>query len=287
MRFSIACLRGFGDLGPAVADVDAPETGAAVDQLAPLVVLDAHAPAALDDQRPVAHVGGDRGERMEQALPVHLLERVVRFLLEHSLPPLEPRDGAVGPPRAPEVNHRRAEVARGPEGPTGRPVKPSSTIGAFFRLPFCVLHGCPPRPRQPRQSPLTQNPRRKGSRLTPHRLPAWPSSEIRATTKVSRRSRSTGPGLERAPARRTLVESERAVRPLAVVALPPGLHDARGLGARAEPVLAQALVPKPANETRHERVLDRLARRDARASASSSLLNRAPDQSTQYFLYSP
>ena len=101
-------LRRFGDLGPAVADVDAPEAGAAVDQLAPLVVLDAHAPAALDDQRPIAHVGGDRGERVEQALPVHLLERVVGFLLEHSLPP-GARDGPVGP-----------SVGR-PKSITGRP----------------------------------------------------------------------------------------------------------------------------------------------------------------------
>ena len=111
-------LRRFGDLGPAITDVDAPETGAAVDQLAPLVVLDAHTPAALDDQRPVAHVGGDRGERMEQALPVHLLERVVRFLLEHSLPPLGRATA-----RSSRLPNPKSITGgpRWPEAPKGRP----------------------------------------------------------------------------------------------------------------------------------------------------------------------
>ena len=81
---------------------------------------------------------------MEQALPVHLLERVVRSLLEHSLPPLERRDGAVGPPARPEVNHSRAEVARAPKGrPAGRS---SSTIGAFFRCHFACCMAVLPVP---------------------------------------------------------------------------------------------------------------------------------------------
>jgi hypothetical protein len=119
-------LCGFGDFGAAVADVDAPETGAAVDQLAPLVILDAHAPAALDDQGAIAHVGGDRGERMEQALPVHLLERVVRFLLEHSLPPLERRDAR--------------PAVRAPESITGRPRWPEA--GRLTRGRDCLRVVC-------------------------------------------------------------------------------------------------------------------------------------------------
>jgi hypothetical protein len=49
------------------------------------------------------------------------------------------------------------------------------------------------------------------------------------------------------------------VRPLAVVVLTPGLDDPRRLGERAEPVLVQALIPEPADEALHKRVLDRLA----------------------------
>jgi hypothetical protein len=42
--------------------------------------------------------------------------------------------------------------------------------------------------------------------------------------------------------------AERAVRPLAVLVLPPSLDHPRGLGERAEPVLVQAFVPESADE---------------------------------------
>ena len=43
------------------------------------------------------------------------------------------------------------------------------------------------------------------------------------------------------------------MRPFAIVVLTPGLDHSRGLGEQAEPVLAQALVPEPADEALHER----------------------------------
>ena len=63
--------------GPAIADIDAPQPGAAVDQVMPAAVLEPHPGPAGDDRRPVLQMLGDRGRRMEQALPVHLFERVV------------------------------------------------------------------------------------------------------------------------------------------------------------------------------------------------------------------
>ena len=76
--------RRLSDLGPAVADVDAPEPGAAVDVLPAAAIHDPHPPALAHDQRPDLEVLGDRGVGMEQALPVHLLERIVGAILEHS-----------------------------------------------------------------------------------------------------------------------------------------------------------------------------------------------------------
>ena len=179
-------LRRFGDLGPAVADVDAPETGAAVDQLAPLVVLDAHTPAALDDQRPVAHVCGDRGERMEQALPVHLLERVVRFLLEHSLPPLGPAT-AVEPSGDARSQSQAGRGGQSPERPTRpMPVNPASTISAR-PIRTCSAAWRSLRPRQPRHCvvALTANPGRKlaaGQPLIGYRTRAFRDQAARTTT---------------------------------------------------------------------------------------------------------
>ena len=45
--------------------------------LAAAVITQAHALAAADDVRALLHVGGDRRDRMEQAVPVHILERIV------------------------------------------------------------------------------------------------------------------------------------------------------------------------------------------------------------------
>ena len=69
--------------GAAIADIDAPQPGAAIDQIVPAAVLEPHPRAAGDDRRPVFQMIGDRGRRMEQALPVHLLERVVLRVRRH------------------------------------------------------------------------------------------------------------------------------------------------------------------------------------------------------------
>src|ERR1700686_4234593 len=82
------CLgRGLRELSPAVADVDAPEAGAEVDEIAALLVPDARAAAIGDDKRPVLEVVGDRGRGVEQALLVHLLEGEVARQLSHCVSP--------------------------------------------------------------------------------------------------------------------------------------------------------------------------------------------------------
>ena len=73
--------------GAAVADIDAPQTGAAVDEVAPFAVLDPNPRAAGDDRRAVLQMVGDRGRRMEDALPVHLFERIVFLQIERHLSP--------------------------------------------------------------------------------------------------------------------------------------------------------------------------------------------------------
>jgi hypothetical protein len=66
-----------GDLLAPVADIDAPQPGAEIDQVAPVLVLDAHAVAVGINRRAVLQMVAHRGHGMEQALLVHLLERVV------------------------------------------------------------------------------------------------------------------------------------------------------------------------------------------------------------------
>src|SRR5215469_17995557 len=61
----------------AIADIDAPQAGAAVDQLPSALVPDPDAGTARDDRRTVLQVVGDRRRRMDQALAIHLLERVI------------------------------------------------------------------------------------------------------------------------------------------------------------------------------------------------------------------
>jgi len=69
--------RRLAQFGAAIADVDAPQPGAAVDQLAALAVAHPHARGTGDDRRAVLQMVGDRGRGMEDALPVHLLKRIV------------------------------------------------------------------------------------------------------------------------------------------------------------------------------------------------------------------
>src|SRR6516164_3704094 len=69
--------RRFAELGAAIADVDAPQPGAAIDQIPTPPVLYPDPGASGNDRRAVLQVIGDRGRRMEQALPVHLFERVI------------------------------------------------------------------------------------------------------------------------------------------------------------------------------------------------------------------
>src|SRR5258708_30067696 len=68
---------GLGDLRPAIADIDAPQTGAEIDQAAPVLILDPDAIAVGEDRRTVLEMVAHRGHRVEQALLVHLLERVI------------------------------------------------------------------------------------------------------------------------------------------------------------------------------------------------------------------
>ena len=81
---------GIDHLVTAPADIDAGEAGHGVDIFVALGIGHPHALAALDDVRPLLHVLADRGEGMEHALLVHLLERqVARELCGHgSSPPI-------------------------------------------------------------------------------------------------------------------------------------------------------------------------------------------------------
>jgi hypothetical protein len=65
--------RRFAKLGAAVADIDAPQPGAAIDQPVP----DPHPGAPGNYRRAVLEVIGDRGRRVDQALPIHFLERII------------------------------------------------------------------------------------------------------------------------------------------------------------------------------------------------------------------
>src|SRR5215470_5563429 len=60
---------GFAELGAAIPDIDAPQAGAAIDQVPPVPVPDPNPGAAGDDRRTVLQVIGYRGRRMQQALP--------------------------------------------------------------------------------------------------------------------------------------------------------------------------------------------------------------------------
>src|SRR5881227_3454518 len=55
------------NIGYGRADIDAPQPGAAIDQLPPVPVLDPDPGAAGDDRRAVLKVIGDRRRRMDQA----------------------------------------------------------------------------------------------------------------------------------------------------------------------------------------------------------------------------
>src|SRR5262249_22615063 len=69
--------RRVAELGSAIADIDAPQAGAAVDQLPSALVPDPDAGTARDDRRTVLQMVGDRRCRMDQALAIHLFEGVV------------------------------------------------------------------------------------------------------------------------------------------------------------------------------------------------------------------
>src|SRR6202008_2618143 len=72
------CLRRrLAKLGAAVANVDAPQPGAAINQLAALTVRDPDPGATSNYRRAVLEVIGDRGRRVDQALPIHFLERII------------------------------------------------------------------------------------------------------------------------------------------------------------------------------------------------------------------
>ena len=62
--------RRFGDLGPAVADVDAPQAGHALEIGSAVAVVDPHAVAALDDERPRLAKGLQVGVGMDQGFDV-------------------------------------------------------------------------------------------------------------------------------------------------------------------------------------------------------------------------
>ena len=76
-----------GHLGPAVSDVDAPESGAAIDNVFALLVLDAHAATVGKYHRPLLEVIGDRGVGVEQALAVDVLERKISGSIFHGAAP--------------------------------------------------------------------------------------------------------------------------------------------------------------------------------------------------------
>jgi hypothetical protein len=69
--------RRFAKLGAAVADIDAPQPGAAIDQFPAVPVLDPDPGAPGNYRRAVLEVIGDRGRRVDQALPIHFLERII------------------------------------------------------------------------------------------------------------------------------------------------------------------------------------------------------------------
>jgi hypothetical protein len=69
------CLRRrFAELGAAEADVDAPQSSTAIDQLPAVPIPNAHPRAPGNDCRAVLEVIGDRGRRVDQALPIHFLK---------------------------------------------------------------------------------------------------------------------------------------------------------------------------------------------------------------------
>src|SRR5580693_7416132 len=84
--------RRLAKLGAAVADVDAPQPGAAIDQFPAVPVPDPDPGATSNYRRAVLEVIGDRGRRVDQALPIHFLERIILCGVQHnSLLPSRPR----------------------------------------------------------------------------------------------------------------------------------------------------------------------------------------------------
>src|ERR1700730_1482611 len=69
--------RGLAELGAPIADIDAPQPGAAIDQLPPVPVPQPDPGAPSDDRRAVLQVICDRCRRVDQALPIHFLERII------------------------------------------------------------------------------------------------------------------------------------------------------------------------------------------------------------------
>ena len=78
-------LGGLGHLLAAVPNVDAPQAGAAVDQLSALVVLHAHAARLGQDVWALLEVIDDGGVRMEHGLAIDVLERIVAGRLVHAV----------------------------------------------------------------------------------------------------------------------------------------------------------------------------------------------------------
>src|SRR5580658_8024162 len=67
----------FGNLLPSISDVHTPEPAGAVDQFPTTAIAQPHAAATLHDIWTLVHVGRYRRQRMEDAVPVHVLEAEV------------------------------------------------------------------------------------------------------------------------------------------------------------------------------------------------------------------
>src|SRR5438445_11100864 len=76
--------RRFAEFGAAETDVDAPQSGAAIDQLPTVPILDPDPGTPGDYRRAVFEVIGDRGCRVDQALPIHFLERIILCGVQHN-----------------------------------------------------------------------------------------------------------------------------------------------------------------------------------------------------------
>lgn len=115
--------RRLGDLRPTVADVDAPEAGAAVDVILAPMVADPHALALPDDGRALREMLDDRGVGMEQARLVHPLERPVGRRLEDGNLPQRARLGPVN----------RCGLARGAGAPPAGPLRAGHRVPRYGR----------------------------------------------------------------------------------------------------------------------------------------------------------